>query len=88
MTKNEIRDAIIRQLDEKLRVFEIRPEEVIGRFDLVKSGLLDSMAFVDLVAGIENACSIEIDFEKATATDDFTKMTPLIELIFNTIHEG
>lgn len=88
MTKNEIREAIIRQLEEKLLVFEIRPEEVTPDFDLVKSGLLDSMAFVDLIAGIENTCSIEIDFEEATASDDFTKMGPLVELIYKTIHEG
>ncbi len=45
MSESEVRDFIIGLLREKLILFEISESEVKHGFDLVKSGLLDSMAF-------------------------------------------
>ena len=81
MDSSEVRAYIIDRLKEKLLLFDIAEEEVKEAFDLVKSGLLDSMAFVDLVAGIEEEFGVEIDFETAADAEDFTSLGGLIKII-------
>jgi acyl carrier protein len=81
MDRSEVRAFIIDRLKEKLLLFDIAEEEVKDGFDLVKSGLLDSMAFVDLIAGIEEEFDLEIDFEKAADTEDFTSLGGLVQII-------
>ena len=49
-------------------------------FDLVKSGLLDSMAFVDLVGALEEKLNQQIDFEKVMEDERFTTVSGLISL--------
>lgn len=81
MDKSDVRDFIIDRLQDKMLVFDIRESELKDAFDLVKSGLLDSMAFVDLVAGAEEEFGIELDFEEAAELPDFTTMGGLTEMI-------
>ena len=50
-------------------------------FDLVKSGLLNSIEFVDLAASLEQYCSVEIDFEKALDSGEFTTLGGLIRAV-------
>ena len=83
MDKGEVRTFIIDRLKKKLLLFDIAEEEVKDGFDLVKSGLLDSMAFVDLVAGVEEEFDLEIDFEKAADTEDFTSLGGLVQIIMD-----
>lgn len=84
MNKREVRAFIIGRLENKLNVFGLSARELGDDFDLVASGLLDSMAFVDLVAGTEDHYGIEIDFEDAAATPDFTSLGGLIDIIIRT----
>ena len=83
MDSGEIREYIIENLKEKLVIFDISTAEVNMDFDLVKSGLLDSMAFIDLIADIEEKFQLEIDFESAAEQDDFTSLRGLISIIMN-----
>ena len=83
MSKSEVREYIIDRLEEKLVLFDISKGELKDGFDLVKSGLLDSMAFVDLVAGLEEKYGVEIDFEEASEADSFTSLGGLAEIIVN-----
>ncbi len=83
MLKEEVREYILGLLQGKLTIFDISESELKDGFDLVKSGLLDSMAFVDLVAEIEEKYDIEIDFEKVADNPDFTSMGSLIDIITN-----
>lgn len=83
MRKEEVREYIVGLLQGKLTIFDISESELKDGFDLVKSGLLDSMAFVDLVAEIEEKYVIEIDFEKVADNPDFTSMGGLIDIIMN-----
>ena len=50
-----------KQIENKLTRLGIGAGELTGDFDLVKSGLLDSMAFVDLVVRIEKQYNIEVN---------------------------
>ncbi|MEE4256360.1 MAG: acyl carrier protein [Bacteroidales bacterium] len=83
MDKQEVKEFILGAIREKLILFGVKETEVNEGFDLVKSGLLDSMAFVDLVADIEERFSIEIDFEKVADEPAFTSMGGLVKIILN-----
>ncbi len=84
MTNKKIRDYILDLLNERLLLFDINRGELNNDFDLVKSGLLDSMAFIDLVAEAEEKFEVEIDFEQLAESDDFTSLGGLVDIIMNT----
>ena len=65
---------------EKLDRLSIRDHEITGGFDLVKSGLVNSLEFVDMVASLEKLQGIEIDFEKELDNEDFTTLDGLIRI--------
>jgi acyl carrier protein len=88
MEMAEIRKAIIEMINEKLVIFNIAKAEVNDDFDLVKSGLLDSMSFIDMVAGLEDMFSVEVDFDVASEKDDFTTVGGLTKLIKETKDAG
>jgi acyl carrier protein len=77
----QIKSFIFNQLQDKLQRLGIGMNELNGDFDLVKSGLLDSMAFVDLVVSLENNFGLEVDFEHAFLNPSFTSLSGLIETI-------
>lgn len=88
MNETEVRGFILELINEKLVIFNISRGEVNDSFDLVKSGLLDSMAFIDLIAELEEKFELEIDFEEAAEKDDFTDLGGLVHLIINTKNAG
>jgi acyl carrier protein len=75
--ESEIRKQVMDYIREKLNRLAIRESELGNNFDLVKSGLLNSLEFVDMVATLENKYQCEIDFEKALEVDDFTTLQGL-----------
>lgn len=79
----EIRKQINELLGEKLARLAVRESELGGNFDLVKSGLLNSLEFVDLVASLEKLNEVEIDFEKALSAGDFTTIDGLTKSFSN-----
>jgi len=84
MNKTEVYDFILARIKKKLVLFNIGFDEVDNDFDLVKSGLLDSMSFIDLVAELEEEFKLEIDFELAAEREDFTRLGGLSQLIIET----
>jgi acyl carrier protein len=81
--ENEIRKQMMELLRDKLDRLAIRESELGDKFDLVRSGLLNSLEFVDLVASIERINHHEIDFEKALDTGEFTTVGGLIRAFKN-----
>jgi len=77
---NTFHAYIILVLKEKLELFGIKGEEVKGDFDLVKSGLMDSMSFVDFIGDMEQHFGKEIDFDKVMDDENFTTLDGLIKL--------
>ena len=88
MTRTEISDFILDLIGEKLAIFYISRGEVDDDFDLVKSGLLDSMSFIDLLAEIEEKFKLEINYEQAVDNEAFTSFGGLIKLIMDTKNAG
>jgi len=76
--ENEIRKQLIELLRDKLQRLAIRESELGDKFDLVKSGLLNSLEFVELVASIEKIHHHEIDFEEALENGELTTIGGLI----------
>lgn len=83
--KEELKAFILSKLAKKLERLDIKPAELAGDFDLVKSGLLDSMVFVDLVVAVEKEYNIEIDFETAFLKSSFTTLDGLSDTILKTL---
>jgi len=75
---SEIRKQVMELLRDKLQRIGIRETELGDNFDLVKSGLLNSLEFVDIVASMEKIYLIEIDFEQALDKGELTTLGGLI----------
>ena len=81
--ENEIRKKVMELLREKLQRLSIRESELGDSFDLVKSGFVNSLEFVDLVATIEKEIDREIDFEEALENGELTTIGGLIRAFEN-----
>ena len=79
--EKEIYRFIITQLTDKMNRVGLSEDDLSADFSLTKTGLLDSLAFVNLVAQIENKYYIEVDFEEAFQNPDFTNISGLINVI-------
>jgi acyl carrier protein len=59
----DIRALVFTLLEQRFRLTGIvSPDQVDGSFDLFESGVLDSLAFVELMVGLEERLGIAIDF--------------------------
>lgn len=74
----DIRKQLMELLREKLQRIGIRESDLGESFDLVKSGLLDSLGFVDIVASMEKIYDKEIDFDKGLESGKLTTLGGLI----------
>jgi acyl carrier protein len=75
---SDIRKKVMELLRDKLQRIGIRETELGDNFDLVKSGLLNSLEFVDIIASMEKFYSLEIDFEQALDKGGLTTLGGLI----------
>jgi acyl carrier protein len=75
---NELRKQVMELLRDKLQRIGIRETELGESFDLVKSGLLNSLEFVDIIASLEKIYSFEIDFDQALDKGGLTTLGGLI----------
>jgi len=87
MKDQEIKELLMRYIDERLALFGIGKAEIDMNFDLVKSGLLDSMAFVDMISALEEEIKVQVDFEKLMDEERFTTFQGVIELFTETPDE-
>jgi acyl carrier protein len=78
--ETDTRKLLMDLLQEKLHRLDIHESQLGGSFDLVKSGLLNSLEFVDLVATLEKNLGLEIDFEKALNSGDFTTVNGIVKV--------
>jgi acyl carrier protein len=81
--ENELRKQLMMILRDKLTRLDIRETELGDAFDLVRSGLLNSLEFVDMVATLEKSFDLEIDFEKELASGELTTVGGIIKAFLN-----
>ena len=79
MNEIEIRDFILKHLKDRLEILGIHEREIRRDFDFVQSGLLDSMAFVDMVTAMEEHFEREVNFEEKVEDAEFTTMKGILK---------
>jgi acyl carrier protein len=65
MEQGRIDDLIMERIGKRLQRLGMVEKEVTNDLDLVRSGLLDSLSFVDLIADLEQISGRQVDLEKA-----------------------
>lgn len=86
MNEKVIKDSLLNFLEDRMNMFGISQTELDADFDLVKSGLLDSMAFVDMIGALEEQLGVEIDFDKVMEDERFTTFSGVIDLFNQELH--
>jgi len=84
--ENEIRVCLFNMILEKLRRIGVSESEIGDDFDLVGSGLLNSLEFVEIVALLEKEFHCEIDYEAAFEKGELTTPGGLIRTFENHMH--
>ncbi len=80
MADQHVRSLIATKLDGRLKRMGITAGDLADDLDLVRSGVLDSLGFVDLIADLENATGMRIDLENALGEKDTTTMRGVLAL--------
>ena len=80
MTPHELRSNIVQILTERVARMGMSPSDLTDDLDLVRSGLLDSLAFIDLVTALEKVAGIELDLDAALDRPDATTIAGLKNL--------
>ena len=80
MDSKQLHALIVKHLADRLVRLGVHERELNGGFDLVRSGLLDSLGFIDLVAALEEATGRQVDLEKALESSEATTMNGLYGL--------
>ncbi len=63
-TPDQIRDFVVTTLDEPIRAAGLDPASVDDDFDLLESGLIDSLGLLELITQVEEEFGLEVDFEE------------------------
>jgi acyl carrier protein len=77
LSLEQIRRAVLDALGRHLRLLGVKMDEVNSNFDLIGSGLLDSVSFVELLMHIEQALGNPIELAEL----DFTTLTTVDGLV-------
>lgn len=80
MEEKQIREELYGLMENRLRRNNKRPGDIDESKSLLEQGIYDSMAFIELIADVEEAFAIEIDFENLDAAD-FTSINQMTYLI-------
>jgi acyl carrier protein len=80
MDRNELRAAMVEVLMPRAARLGMHADELNDELDLLRSGLLDSLGFVDLVVELEKRCGREVDLMAAMERPGGSTMGNLVEL--------
>jgi len=78
--KSDVRNYIFELGQDKLKKLNISQEKVSEEFDLIDSGFVNSMSFLELLMKIEERFKIEIDFDGFDPSE-FTSLGGFLEVI-------
>lgn len=80
MAETSPRSIIADRLAHRMHRLGLSPDDLRDNLDLVRSGVLDSLAFVDLIADLENATGKRVDLERALESKNATTLGGVISL--------
>jgi acyl carrier protein len=77
LERGAIRRAVLDALEPRAAAMGVPPEDLDGSFDILGSGVVDSLAFVELLLGVETALGRPIELERLS----FEELTSLDGLV-------
>ena len=80
MAPHELRANIVQLLTDRLARMGMSENDLTEDLDLVRSGLLDSLAFIDLITALEKLAGKELDLDAALDRQDATTIAGLKNL--------
>lgn len=80
MDRDTLRRALYDHLRAHGRGAGISERELHDKLDLVRSGLVDSLGFVDLLAALEQAAGRQVDLERTLGQKDATTVKGVLDL--------
>jgi acyl carrier protein len=80
MAETSLRSNIAQRLAQRLARLGLSPDDLTDDLDLVRSGVLDSLAFVDLIADLELATGKQVDLEQALERKNATTVGGIVSL--------
>lgn len=80
MDEQRVQAMVEELLAGRLEAIGLGRNDLTDDLDLVRSGLLDSLAFVDLLAALEQRTGRQIDLEAALASGRGTRMGTVVRL--------
>jgi len=80
MKNDDIQGMLIAKMGPRLKQFGLSRKDVTPDFDLVRTGFVNSMEFVELIAEFEQALGIEIDYEQALESEKFTSFAGIVNV--------
>jgi acyl carrier protein len=83
MDRTELLKRVRERLVARAERLGLRADELEGSLDLVRSGLLDSLGFVDLITDLEQEMGREVDLATAFDKPGATTIDGVIELFIN-----
>jgi acyl carrier protein len=87
VSAEQVRAFVLASLEPSLREIGVSPNAVEDSFDLHGSGVIDSFGLIELVAAVEEAFSLDIDFEDLDP-DDLTVVGPLCRYVAERSQNG
>ncbi len=75
-----MREMIEERLSSRLQRLGLERTDLTDDLDLVRSGILDSLGFVDLIADLEQLTGRQVDLERALGERDATRLGSVIKL--------
>ena len=79
-SEKKIRSIILQFLQKRAQRLGIKEKLLLSDFELLRSGLLDSMSFLDLIAALEEQFKIQIDFEDKSSSE-FSTLAGLVKMV-------
>lgn len=83
MAESKVRNIIADRLTQRLVRLGLSTSDLTDDLDLVRSGVLDSLGFVDLIADLENATGKQVDLEQALEQRMATTVGSVVTLFAN-----
>ncbi|MBP7514097.1 MAG: acyl carrier protein [Flavobacteriales bacterium] len=80
MAENQVRQILTDRLSQRLVRLGLSSADLTDDLDLIRSGVLDSLGFVDLIADLENATGKQVDLERALEHRNATTVANVISL--------
>lgn len=84
MDKSTIQNFIQEQIRKRIQLMGLDSFSIEDSTDLVREGIFDSLAYVDLIADCEHQFATEIKLENYNP-NEFTKFGNLVEIIFESL---